>query len=159
MLHFGRGELTKAFWYLKAAAFEGLTRTQGRPAAESVLLALYAVECGLKCRLLKARGLHSTRDLAPDDGGEGEDGGDKRSVDEERRRGWLTHDINRLLETLRLPTRLAKFSDADRPRDTRPSAAQLHELYRYGGLLTRTDEQRLVRALRSILLDIEENLG
>lgn len=110
------------------------------------MLGLYAAECGLKLRLLRERGLHSTRDLAADDAA-GQPG------------GLLTHDLNILLGHIGLPMRIRPNSRADRPRNATAAAAQLHELYRYGGLLTLDHERGLIETLRSILLDVEENLS
>lgn len=135
MLHFSRAELASAFESLRQDFAAGAASTD--PARRGpILLGIYAIECGLKLLLLQRRGVHNTSVLAEDD-------------------ALFTHDLNRLLAEVGQP---AAFRQG-RALGSRTSvpAAQLHQLYRYGGRLERDHERGILAKVAEIVAFIREN--
>ncbi|MBK8254700.1 MAG: hypothetical protein IPK82_18815 [Polyangiaceae bacterium] len=136
-LRIGRRALKEAFSYHKdAAQIEKLREGKKiRYDGSRVLLAVYAIECGLKNVLLKMRNVNHTGDL-----------------DESE----LTHDLNHLSETA---TR-RKFFPPHLELEGQPNVpiVRLHEALRYGQRLQPRTYEAVVRGAAEAISHIEENL-
>lgn len=141
-LHVSRKELSAGYRRLRHESQPSLERAVQPPApparvkAPVLLHALYALECGLKLWLLQARRISTTQELEDAD---------------------LTHDLNRLLELLKQRPELKAKWKAESPPDLVVPAAQLHELYRYGGRLADADERELAKRVLDLFTTIEGN--
>jgi len=102
-----------------------------------MLLQLYAIECGLKLILLQRRQQHSTADLADDD---------------------RTHDLDTLLKRLNasLKDRIGNYKAQDPRGAGFMSSGRLHELFRYGGAVSQSDQVKLGQSCATILQWIED---
>lgn len=130
MLHVSSAELEKAF-RRHASSGHGVETNDSR-----LLLLVYAVECGLKRKLLKQRGLKSTDRLDDDD---------------------LTHNLNHLLRKLNNRPHIPSIPI--NKLDGRPGQVpveQLHEALRYGVGLT--DRERIATIVRDLILWIREEI-
>lgn len=129
LLHFSRVDLRDA-----AVRHAGLAAPPDDLHPSKILLLLYAVECGLKARLLDRRGLHHTRGLDDDD---------------------LTHQFDELLKRVGLPPRFGNVT-ALRPYNEQVSPGELHQVFRYGGALHPDDRARLRRKLDELMAELME---
>ena len=138
MIHAGISELQKAFRHHKNSS-EDCTAS-----SSSYLLLFYAVECGLKSVYLHGKRLNITDDISD-------------TVLHQ------SHDLSKWAKALRLPVSMTNVHTTfhlKRDRHPRPSwqIARAHEAWRYGVVIDKNDETRLVNWLKQIAQWIEENI-
>lgn len=138
-LHFSDRELESAF-----RQFVNTSNQSFQVNKKSLLCTIYAVECGLKCLILRnprtrARGRDTT--FLP--------------------RDYRTHDINFLLKKEKIFKRwprLSKTIARSSKNSEEIEPMQLQELYRYGGQLEPTYENIIISDLSKILKKVAYEL-
>ena len=101
----------------------------------SLLLVIYAVECGLKAILLQQRGKTTTRYLEKDD---------------------LTHNLDDLLKLVGWPPRFGAVR-LEEPEEHVPPD-RIHEALRYGRRLKHQSRVDVLKAARKVIDDVQSNL-
>jgi len=144
MMHFTEAELRKA-WRENLAASQ-MIQPEFPPSNPRLLLLFYAVECGLKCLLLKRKGVQTTQEIQ----------------DELKN---IFHDINKILDDLggnefkvRLMSNINLEENALLPTRRSMASKQLNELWRYGGTLRNPTQQELAARLETIAQWVQQEL-
>lgn len=129
--HVSRKQLANAFH-----RHQQLGLVDGVESSDScLLLAIYAVECGLKLILLQQRRRTTTRHLDKDD---------------------LTHDLDDLLKLVGQKPRFGTVRLLEPQEDVSPD--RIHEALRYGRRLHQDSRRKVLQAARDVVAYVEENL-
>ncbi|CAN96812.1 hypothetical protein predicted by Glimmer/Critica [Sorangium cellulosum So ce56] len=128
--HVSSEQLKRAFRRHKDAGLDGAERSDS-----SLLLVIYAIECGLKRVLLDRRGKKTTLKLDKDD---------------------LTHHLDELLRLVGQTPRFHAVSLVEPDEDVGPD--RIHEALRYGRRLSVDSRRRLLISAKAVLKYLEENI-